>query len=165
MDRFACAHCGNEHIVRRQGGVVALEAVAAGLKQIQSGTDRTASELAIARLTAEIDEIRTFLRDVRASILTATSEPHAQEEFRDMLKIARSLEGRSSADLRGKGINELVAELSTLSIEQVAHMRSTHHRAVTLGMIWTNLRTVKELEEKLLAKQTELAHHRRIVSA
>lgn len=27
INRFACSHCGNEHIVRREGGVIALEAV------------------------------------------------------------------------------------------------------------------------------------------
>jgi hypothetical protein len=58
IDRFACAHCGSEHIVRRGGGVVSLAPVAEGLRQVQAGVDRTASELAIPRLEKEIADLR-----------------------------------------------------------------------------------------------------------
>jgi hypothetical protein len=54
VERFACAHCGSEHIVRRGGGIVALAPVIAGLKQVQVGVDKTASELAIKRLRDEL---------------------------------------------------------------------------------------------------------------
>jgi hypothetical protein len=54
IDRFACAHCGNEHIVKRGDGVIFLEPVVAGLEKVQTGVDKTASELAIKRLLEEI---------------------------------------------------------------------------------------------------------------
>jgi len=57
MDRFACGHCGNEHIVRRSGGTISLAPVVEGLKYVQKGVDRTASELAIVRLKSEINEL------------------------------------------------------------------------------------------------------------
>jgi ribosomal protein S27AE len=50
LDRFACGYCGAEHVVKRGGGIVALEPIVHGLKQVQAGVDRTASELAIKRL-------------------------------------------------------------------------------------------------------------------
>ena len=57
LDRFSCLHCGNEHVVRRGGGLVSLTPVVEGLQQIRSGVDRTAAELALIRLPKEIAEL------------------------------------------------------------------------------------------------------------
>jgi predicted RNA-binding Zn-ribbon protein involved in translation (DUF1610 family) len=57
MDRFACGHCGNEHIVRRSGGTISLTPVVEGLRKVQNGVDKTASELAIIRLKQEIEKL------------------------------------------------------------------------------------------------------------
>ena len=54
IDRFACGHCGNEHIVKRGGGIISLAPVVEGLKEVRSGVDKTASELAIKRLQKEV---------------------------------------------------------------------------------------------------------------
>ena len=54
INRFACGHCGMEHIVKRGGGIVALIPVIENIKHIQVGVDKTASELAIIRLSEEI---------------------------------------------------------------------------------------------------------------
>jgi hypothetical protein len=55
IDRFACLYCGAEHIVRRGSGVISLAPVVEGLRQVQTGVDKTAAELAIVRLTQEIE--------------------------------------------------------------------------------------------------------------
>jgi hypothetical protein len=57
IDRFACAHCGNEHVVKRGGGLVALAPVVAEIQRVGAGVDKTASELAIRRLTEEIAQL------------------------------------------------------------------------------------------------------------
>jgi DNA-directed RNA polymerase subunit RPC12/RpoP len=62
LDRFACSHCGNQLMVRRGGGIVALKPVVDELKGVRAGTDKTASELAIPRLEKEIAELRALLR-------------------------------------------------------------------------------------------------------
>ena len=54
VERFACAHCGREHLVRRNGGVVSLSPLVERLQKVQTGVDRAASELAIARIKDEI---------------------------------------------------------------------------------------------------------------
>jgi len=59
VERFSCAHCGNEHIVRRAGGVISLEPVVEALKNVEIGVDKTATELAINRLQREINELRS----------------------------------------------------------------------------------------------------------
>ena len=58
LDRFACAHCGNEHVVRRGGGVVSLAPIVEGIDKVRAGVDKTASELAIQRLKEEIPVLR-----------------------------------------------------------------------------------------------------------
>lgn len=53
IDRFACAHCGTEQLVRRAGGVVSLKPIVECISQVRIGVDKTAAELAIRRLTEE----------------------------------------------------------------------------------------------------------------
>lgn len=55
MDRLACGYCGTQQIVERSGGAIHLRGVAEALSKVQVGTDRTASELAIVRLTKELE--------------------------------------------------------------------------------------------------------------
>ena len=57
IDRFACAHCGTEHIVRRSGGLVSLAPVTEEIRRVRTGVDRTAAELAMARLMKEIETL------------------------------------------------------------------------------------------------------------
>ncbi|MCC6457290.1 MAG: hypothetical protein IT328_20215 [Caldilineaceae bacterium] len=66
MDRFACGYCGNEHVVKRQGGVVMLAPVVEGLRRVQMGTDKTAAELAIIRLEKELGPAEETLRTFRS---------------------------------------------------------------------------------------------------
>ncbi len=57
IERFACAHCGREHIVKRSGGTVSLAPIVDSLKKVETGVDKTAAELALARLQREIDDL------------------------------------------------------------------------------------------------------------
>ena len=52
MDQFACGYCGAKMVVQRRGGTVAL-ALAEAVHKVQIGTDNTAADLALARLTEE----------------------------------------------------------------------------------------------------------------
>lgn len=56
MDRFSCGYCGSAQIVKRQGGTVVLKLIGEAIARVQAGTDKTAAELAIVRLTREIGE-------------------------------------------------------------------------------------------------------------
>lgn len=70
VDSFACSHCGNEHIVKRSGGTVSLAPVVEQLKNVRSGVDKTASELAIKRLKEEIREIHAKMPASEEGCLT-----------------------------------------------------------------------------------------------
>lgn len=69
IERFACGHCGREHVVKRAGGIVSLSPVVEALKKVEVGVDKTASELAINRLQREIDELRSQRTALIASSL------------------------------------------------------------------------------------------------
>ena len=56
LDIFACGYCGSNQKVYRSGGVVALRKVEEAIKSVQRGTDRTAAELTLARLSKELSE-------------------------------------------------------------------------------------------------------------
>lgn len=57
LDRFACGYCGTEFVVNRGGGVISLSPVVEGLRRVARGVDRTTTELAIARLRQDIDDL------------------------------------------------------------------------------------------------------------
>jgi ribosomal protein S27AE len=54
VDHLACGHCGAQFVVRRSGAAISLAPIVEGLKRVEVGIDRTASELAIARLNREL---------------------------------------------------------------------------------------------------------------
>lgn len=70
IDRFACAHCGTEHVVRRGGGLVSLKPVVESIEHVRTGVDKTASELAIRRLQEEI----AALQQEKQRILTSPNQ-------------------------------------------------------------------------------------------
>lgn len=62
---LVCANCGNEYMVHRDGGAVYLGPIAQDVKQIRVGVDKTAAELAVARLTKEISAVNDELEDAK----------------------------------------------------------------------------------------------------
>lgn len=56
LERFACSYCGTEQIVERSGGIVWLRKVETAIQAVLRSSDRTAAELALARLDRELDE-------------------------------------------------------------------------------------------------------------
>ncbi len=71
IERFACGHCGNEHVVRKMGGVISVAPVIEELKGVKTGVDKTASELAIARLEREIINLEKENQETISSITDA----------------------------------------------------------------------------------------------
>lgn len=73
-ERFTCAYCGSAQILERKGGTVSLRKVESAINAVQRGTDRTAAELAIPRLTREREEVV----GERAAALKAHAESQAR---------------------------------------------------------------------------------------
>lgn len=82
IDRFACGHCGNEHVVHRESGIVYLEPIAhdirhirTGVDNLRGGVDKTAAELAIVRLQKEIVDLEKELKAVSVSNVSSWMLP------------------------------------------------------------------------------------------
>lgn len=67
LERFTCSYCGSAQIIERSGGVIATRKIETALKAVQRGTDRTAAELAIPRLTRELAEAQSARADILAT--------------------------------------------------------------------------------------------------
>jgi len=65
IELFACSYCGNEHVVRRSGGIVSLAPVVESLGKVQTGVDKTASELAIRRLREDLGGLKSKLEGIK----------------------------------------------------------------------------------------------------
>ena len=76
LERFACAHCGAEHIVRRSEGIVSLAPVIDGLARVGEGVDKAASELAIVRLKREIEDLKAEI-DTLSNLQRSTRKFHS----------------------------------------------------------------------------------------
>ncbi len=66
LERFACGYCGTEFVVNRGGGIVSLAPVVEGLKRVERGVDKTASEWAIVRLSKDIEALQREWQSVEA---------------------------------------------------------------------------------------------------
>lgn len=70
VNRFACGHCGNEHIVIRSGGTVTLKPVVEEIKGMRDDVVRVKrsievnnAELAVARIGKELTALKAELRN------------------------------------------------------------------------------------------------------
>ena len=162
MERFACGYCGTELIVQRRGGTVALKAVTDAIKKVQIGTDKTAAELALARLNQE----STTLSEELKKLADAKSEEAANRPMAGCMSVVFGVIGTPFLLLAFAGEGGLAffgfvfgMILVGLSLLCLYALRNGKDRARRVSV-----------EKQILEKQTELAEvknrivqHRRIV--
>src|SRR5688500_15790452 len=71
MDRFACGYCGASQLVERRGGTVSLRLVTDAIKLVQAGTDKTAAELALKRLSGDLQNVEFEFRQLQYQLAAA----------------------------------------------------------------------------------------------
>ena len=54
LNQITCVYCGVIQVVRRNQGVIGLKCIEGAISRVQSGTDRTAVELAIRRIKDDL---------------------------------------------------------------------------------------------------------------
>jgi len=74
IERFACTHCGNEHLVRRGAGVVTLAPVVESMDGLRRATDRTASEMALRRIKDELAAMEISRAEIEARLAQARAK-------------------------------------------------------------------------------------------
>lgn len=76
-----CTSCGNEHLVHHGEGSIYLAPMAADVAQIRTGVDKTAAELAVARLQKEIEGLNAQFTSVSESDYMAKIPSYARESW------------------------------------------------------------------------------------
>jgi ribosomal protein S27AE len=64
MQDFSCGYCGSRQSVIRRGGTVSLKLIGDAIARVQTGTDKTAAELALARLSKELVDTRARMQQL-----------------------------------------------------------------------------------------------------
>ncbi len=177
VDRFACAYCGAEHLVRRGGGIVTLAPVLDGLRDVQVGVNRAASELAIHRLETEINRLADHYRVVASQLAALPKRPARRSLWRAAIRavfagalVALGVFVVGALLFGGRG-----AALA-FGLTPVAAI------FVIVGRVWLHWRVLQRDTQQLIAsraqmestlmtltreiqdRQRQLAHHRRVVS-
>lgn len=166
IDRFACGHCGNEHVVRRSGGVVALSPVVEGLERIGHAADATASELAIRRLKDEIEEherevTRLAGIPVRSSFMKVTAS------LRAIGKISRREYRRWGSDKArdSEHCREIIAGLSAQDSKQLLENYQSRmlFRTRSREEVISALTDITNQKFQAENKRSRIESHRRIL--
>lgn len=166
IERFACAHCGTEHVVNRAGGIVSLKPVMDELKEVQRGTDRTASELAINRIANEIEMIEEELGYLRAEKTRIENDPKYKTNFLILTAVPALglgalffLGSENSSGLYCGGTLLTVGVLMIINYLIAGNLKKRREEAIEQILVLIRPK-VKELEKA----GGELEYHKKIVS-
>lgn len=110
LQRFACAFCGNEHIINREGGTISLFPVLESVERIQAGVDRTAIELTIARLERDVQAGRDAPSEIRSIKDYYTVNPKEPSWRWKLLwqKVAQYIQQKRNPNYRKTGIGKIL---------------------------------------------------------
>jgi len=165
IDRFACSHCGREHIVKRSGGIISLSPVMDVLKRVEVGVDRTAAELAITRLQREIVGLQLNRNNLlQAHPRKAVPRRTKYTYFGAVLFLVGLcivLWGLLIADNSTQPVILLVGAPTTLvglGLIFFVSTPTTEEWDKTIGL------QIKSLDEQIVAKSTELQRYQKVVS-
>jgi hypothetical protein len=172
IERFACGYCGNEHIVKRGGGIVSLAPVTESLNNIKAGVDKTASELAIKRIREEILSIVNEIAKIKKQVLERGTQylfyTDRSPLGRALYEIAKArgvklkygLSVTTTIQASMVWFGESDTRLSTLEYDLlIQRVFEYDHRFPLSG-----LKELRNLEVIIVKKQNELKRHQMIVS-
>lgn len=166
--------------MRRSGGLVFLAPVVQGLKQVQTGVGKTASELAIQRLSSDIAQLKNQIKYNQANItrLTWAKKRERPEGWFDGI-VMGPVGSVASLIAIGSLIGFVITQASVLLLTLLASgavigimfflkSRLDDSYAGQLGEksdaeIRDREREISGLEKEMDAKKQEMAKHQKIV--
>jgi predicted RNA-binding Zn-ribbon protein involved in translation (DUF1610 family) len=182
VNRFACAHCGNEHIVEKGDGIISLGPVVEGFSKIEKGLDKTTSELAIPRLKEEISNLkRETASQVKSKIKSLDTNAFGKLPGKVLaLKVYLSL--RKSGKMAYVSHLSISDEVDQFSIKELEEMytyfggdsdsvnhKTLFHSRSEIKTAWAELREIlspisDSRNPEIKKKMEQLAHHINIVN-
>jgi len=164
IERFACGNCGNEHIVKRSGGIVSLAPVAESLKNIRVGVDKTASELAIQRLSHEIASM--WANDVKirkqliGTVMVGGGYFYFFSDLREIIKARRKTFSNAKQEIIMEWFTSSETRISVKEIDWISESHRGYFRKHPID----GLSELRDLEINIEKKEEERKKHQAIVS-
>jgi predicted RNA-binding Zn-ribbon protein involved in translation (DUF1610 family) len=158
IDRFACAHCGVEHAVKRAGGLVSLAPAVAEPQQVRTRVDKKAAELALPELCAELAALEEEKGQLASSVPARFSGSTVIGQF--LLAVVVAV---ATVPAMPSGTNPGVAFIVGAAVFLV--LFSIHlyrHRRANLEKARQIQETTAGLDEQIRLKREEIARHRAI---
>jgi len=84
VDQILCQNCSTEYLVSINDGGISLKLLSEGLKKIAVSSDKTASELALARLEKEKDQLIHDFGKISESLVTASGISLINNKYQDV---------------------------------------------------------------------------------
>ena len=180
IERFACCYCGNEHIVKRGGGIIYLSPIAEDIEGIKTGVDQTAAELAIIRLEKEINELRQKHVIIRDNIQQKYENTDSEYSLfmdtlmddliqkRDGIEIPDFMRNKMTQTYKGRWLALTVDDIEYLDKKAIPfHMQ--HEGGMLFIEILDDIRTLKTsmltIDNKIPQNETEITKLKRLVSS
>ena len=127
-EQILCLHCGTEYLVSYKDSGVSLRLLSEGIKRIQESTDKTAAELALARIRAEKENLRHVIKtrvwdrmkyeDLTIYTVNEVGEPSSLHKILE--KVLHDMEASSFPFREPKSKIEKVKQYLDISAELVA---------------------------------------------
>lgn len=157
IERFACSHCGTEHLVKRGVGVISLAPVVESITKIQEGTSKTASELAIIRIKNEIAEVKD---QIEVLMNTKISIAPVYRFFRYRFQKLGKLNFWNVGFATNKKLEKIMRSLTIEELDEL--LTYTKEYVPKQGIEW--LQNYRKLFYRLIELQKQLAEHINIVT-
>jgi hypothetical protein len=161
LDRFACAHCGNEHIVRRSGGVISLAPLTQEIRQIRTGVDKTAAELAVARLTKEIADLECGIEQLEEAV--SVEFDYRLKTVHDPLFVGIPLVGALIGSLTSGFVGVMLGVMAGLGLAAVVYM--VLKRRYLAQMEARLAAQIEPLTDRIASRRDLLAKNRHIAES
>jgi hypothetical protein len=178
INRFACNHCGKEHIVNRTGNIIFLKPVIEEIGKVRMGVDKTASELALQRLQPEINRMKSEVDSIRENLQSGyiANGYHTvligyfieQRMYREKFEGAepqpfwKSNIEKEIESLTIDGLYKLYQHFLNPELRKPGFLSRKKPVAVQITDL---LEPIVEIRAKLREKEVELEKHKRIVAS
>jgi hypothetical protein len=158
---LACAHCGNEHFVHRDGGAIYLAPLAQDVRHIRVGVDKTAAELAVARLTKEVADLDAAMEVTTAWTIDQWIPESSGENAARVLAIVAILLAAVSMMAGGQAMGVFMLVTFIFCVSVFMYLKAQRTKAAE--MVRDN--ETARIKNSLLTKTTQLAKNRRIAES
>lgn len=178
LEKFACVHCGNEHVVKRGGGIITIVPVLEHFKKVSVGIDKTASELAIQRLKEECENLRGgwwefIISDVMKEstslidMMTGKWKPYGRWFYNTISTFPNfKINGNKvKQTLDTREISEIIWNMSSQEIQQVIDYLPSRWKGKDLEEIIKFGEKILNYAKKVEECRSELKKHKSIVQA